>query len=76
MTPTLRAACERAIHVVKANGTVLRAGRASLFILEQLGWGWLARILALPPFIWAVEWGYRLVADNRRFFSRFLFRSE
>lgn len=76
MTPALRAACERAIHILKEDGSVLRAGRACLFVLEELGWGWIARILALPPFIWAVELVYRLVADHRMFFSRFLFRHE
>jgi predicted DCC family thiol-disulfide oxidoreductase YuxK len=76
MTPALRAACERAAHILKADGTVLRAGRAFLFILEELGWGWIARLLAQPPFIWAVELGYRIVADHRGFFSRFLFRCE
>jgi predicted DCC family thiol-disulfide oxidoreductase YuxK len=76
MTPALYAACARAIHVVKADGTVLRAGRAALFILEELGWGWQARLLALPPFLWLVELGYALVASNRTFFSRFLFRRE
>lgn len=76
MTPALHAACERALHVVRADGTVLRAGRACLFILEGLGWGWVARCLALPPFVWAVELGYRMVAANRSFFSRFLFRNK
>jgi predicted DCC family thiol-disulfide oxidoreductase YuxK len=76
MTPALRDACERAVHVIKADGTVLRAGRAALFIFEELGWGWIARLLALPPFIWAVELGYRVIANNRRLFSRFMFRRE
>jgi predicted DCC family thiol-disulfide oxidoreductase YuxK len=76
MTPALYAACARAVHVVTADGSVLRAGRACLFVLEQLGWGWKARLLTLPPFLWAVELGYRIVAANRPFFSRFLFRNE
>jgi predicted DCC family thiol-disulfide oxidoreductase YuxK len=76
MTPALAVACSRAIHVVKADGTVLRAGRAVLFIHEQLGWGWRARLLAKPPFIWLVELGYRIVASHRSFFSRFFFREE
>jgi predicted DCC family thiol-disulfide oxidoreductase YuxK len=76
MTPALYAACARAIHVVKSDGTVMCAGRAALFILEELGWGGTARILALPPFLWLVELGYALVASNRKFFSRFLFRRE
>jgi hypothetical protein len=76
MTPALYAACERAIQVVKADGTVLRAGRAALFVLEELGWGWWARLLALPPFVWLVELGYAFVAGHRAFFSRFRFRGE
>jgi predicted DCC family thiol-disulfide oxidoreductase YuxK len=76
MTPALSAACTRAIHVVKRDGTILRAGRATLFILEKLGWGWAARLLALPPFLWIVELGYRIFARNRPFFARFLFTRE
>ena len=76
MTPDLYAACERAVHVVTADGKVLRAGRACLFILERIGWGWQARVLRLPPFIWAIELGYRIVAANRPFFARFLFTKE
>ena len=76
MTPELYAACEHAIHVIRADGGVLRAGRASLFVLEQIGWRRTARLLALPPFVWAVELGYRIVAANRPFFSRFLFTKE
>ena len=73
MTPPLYAACEKAVHVLTTDGRVLRAGRASLFVLEQVGYRALARLLRLPPFIWAVELGYKLVAANRTFFSRFLF---
>ena len=51
-------------------------GRAALFILEQTGWGWFARLLALPPFVWFVELGYAIVARNRPLFARFLFTKE
>ena len=73
MTPALREACARAVHVVRSDGTVLRAGRATLYILSHVGWGWLARLLAWPPMIWFVELGYFIVARNRVFFSKFLF---
>ena len=53
---------------------MLRAGRAVLYILTALGYGWIARPLGLPPLIWAVELGYAIVARNRPFFARFLFR--
>jgi len=77
MTPKLYEACKRAVHVIKADGEVLRAGRAMLFILERLGWGYgVPRLLKLQPFIPFVELGYAVVARNRSFFSRFLFRHE
>lgn len=76
MTPPLRAACENSLHVLTSDGRTLRAGRATLFILEQIGWGGQARLLALPPFIWFVELGYRIIAANRPLFSRFFFREE
>ena len=74
MTPALRAACARAFHVVRADGTVLRAGAAALYVLKQLGHPALAELLGLPPLSWAVELGYWVVARNRRLFSRLLFR--
>ena len=73
MTPELRLACERAIHVITADGETLRAGRAAMFILERTGWGAFARLLTWPPFIWFVELGYWIVARNRIFFSKFMF---
>jgi hypothetical protein len=76
MTLALHAACERAFHIIRSDGAILRAGRATLFLLEKLGWGWKARLLCLPPFIWAVELGYEIVASHRTFFSRFMFRGE
>ncbi len=77
MTPELYEACKRAVHVIKADGEILRAGRATLFILERLRWGYgLPRLLRLPPFIPLVELGYAIVARNRSFFSRYLFRRE
>ena len=76
MTPALSAACEKAVHVLTAGGRTLRAGRAVLFVLEHIGWGWFARFLALPPFVWIVELAYAVVAGNRGFFGRFLFRNE
>lgn len=73
MTPELRAACEKSIHVLTGDGRVLRAGRAALFVLAALGHKTTARALGLPPLIWVVEAGYHIVAANRDFFSRFLF---
>lgn len=76
MTPELRAACAESVHVIKEDGTIVRNGRAVLFILENIRRAPLARLLALPPFIWLVEWGYRIVAKHRILFSRFFFRAE
>ena len=72
VSPQLRAACARAMHVLTTDGRVLKAGRASLFVLGEIGWPLAARVLAWPPFLWAVELGYRLVADNRGRLSRWL----
>lgn len=76
MTPALRAACARAVHVITSDGRVLRAGRASLYVLSQIGHGRIAWLLGLPPLIWCVEIGYRLVAGHRPLFARFLFTRE
>lgn len=74
MTPELHRACAHAVHVVEPDGTVHRAGRAVLFALQLVGWRVLPRILRLPPLIWFVELGYWIVARNRRWFSKFMFR--
>lgn len=74
MTPELRIACARAVHLLTSEGTVLRAGRACLWVLERTGHPLASRLLALPPLVWAVELGYWLVARNRRLASRLLFR--
>lgn len=76
MTPALRAACEKAVHVLLPGGTVLRAGRAALTVLELLGWKRTARLLLCPPLLWFVEIGYWIVAHNRSFFARLLFTRE
>ena len=74
MTPELRVACARAVHVLTPDGEVLRAGRACLWVLQRIGYPVLARVFALPPLVWVVEVGYWLVARNRGFASRVLFR--
>jgi predicted DCC family thiol-disulfide oxidoreductase YuxK len=72
VTPEIRRASAHAMHVLSTDGRVLKAGRASLFILEQLGWRWTARVLSRPPFVWFVELAYKLVAANRNRISRLL----
>lgn len=77
MTPQLYQARQKAAHIITRSGRILSAGRASLFVLEKIGYpGWLIRPLAWPPLVWFVEMGYRLVADHRSFFSKFLFTKE
>ena len=76
MTPDIYSACERAVHVVTSDGRVLKAGRATLFVLERIGWGWFARLLSYPPLVWLVEIGYWIFAHSRPFFSLFMFRGE
>ncbi|MEN3002274.1 MAG: DUF393 domain-containing protein [Armatimonadota bacterium] len=65
LAPEQRAACRRALHVITAEGRILQGGRAVLFIGEQLGYRWLARVLSYPPLVWLVEAGYWLVARLR-----------
>ncbi|MGF1509874.1 MAG: thiol-disulfide oxidoreductase DCC family protein [Myxococcota bacterium] len=74
MTPELRVACERAVHLVRPDGTILRGGRAVLAALEIVGYRFWGRFLSWPPMIWIIEAGYWVVARNRRWFSRWFFR--
>jgi predicted DCC family thiol-disulfide oxidoreductase YuxK len=77
MAPQLQRACRRAVHVIKPDGTVLKAGRAALYVLGVVGWpSIVVQLLSLPPLVWLVEIGYRIVANNRMVLSRFLFRDE
>ena len=75
MTDALRRACADAVHVITPEGNVLRAGRAVLYVLERVGFPRTARILRVFPFVLFVELGYVIVAKNRRFFSRIMFRN-
>ncbi len=74
MTPELRAVCRDAVHVLAIDGRVFRAGRACLFVLEQLGWRRAAAIGRVAPFVWLVEAAYRFVASHRPWASRMLRR--
>lgn len=75
MTPLLRQQAERAVQVITPEGRQMSGGRAVLFVLEQVGWHpALVRLASRQPFVSVVELGYRIVARNRTFFSRFLFR--
>lgn len=76
ISEALRAACQKAVHVVKSDGEILRAARAVLFCGAQTRWHQLARIAMWPVFLPFVEIGYALIAKNRGVFSRFLFQRE
>lgn len=70
MTPELYEACRRALHVRTPDGRLLRAGRAVLFILRELGWP--VRPLEWPPLVWIVELAYAVAARHRALLSIFL----
>jgi hypothetical protein len=77
MTPVVHEQARQAMQVITANGTQLSAGRAVLFVLEQIGWHpVLARLGQRRPFVWFAELGYQLIARNRAFLDRHLFRAE
>jgi predicted DCC family thiol-disulfide oxidoreductase YuxK len=77
MTPQLYTACQRAVHVITADGRVIRAGRAVMFILVEVGYPrWLGQPFTWSPLVWLTELGYWVVAHNRSFFGRFLFTRE
>ena len=77
MSPALREQARKAVRVMTADGHQLSTGRAILFVLEEIDWHpSMVRLARRRPFIWAVELGYWIVARNRSFFGRFLFRSE
>ena len=70
--PAVREASAKAVHVVTRDGRVLAAGRASLFVLHELGWPRTAHVLTAPPLVWAVELGYHVVSKHRGRISRWL----
>jgi len=77
MTPELYRACQKSVHVITADGAILKAGKASMFVLLELGYPrWLIYPFMVPPLVWPVELGYRIMARYRSFFARFLFRRE
>lgn len=76
MTPELFVACEFAVHLALADGRVLKAGEATLYLFDCVGWGLVARVLRVPPFVWGVEPLYRFIANHRNLFARFFFRKE
>ena len=75
MTPALRRQAERAVQVLTPQGQQISGGRAVLYVLGQVGWHpWLVGFAGRWPIVWMVELGYWVVARNRQFFSRLMFR--
>lgn len=74
----LHAKCQRAAHVVTRDNHMLRGGQAMMYALAQIGWagGFVPRVLAMPPLIWFIEIGYKIVARNRKVFSKIFFRHQ
>ena len=75
LSPELRAACENSIHVIKRNGEILNGGRAALFLGRFTRWNRLARVGEWPMFLPLVEMGYKIVANNRPFFSKLVMKA-
>jgi len=75
LIPPLRARAKHSVLTIGPDDRVRVAGRAALGVLAEIGWMTpLVRIAALPPLVWLVELGYRIVAANRSRLSRVLFR--
>lgn len=72
MNPGLYAACAHAVHVVSAEGQVLSAGGAVIYVLDVLGFARLARVLNSRPIRPLIELGYHLVARNRHLIARLI----
>lgn len=74
-TPELLAACEKALHLRKEDGTWLLGADAVFYIYQTLGWRW-ARVARMPPLIWVFELGYKVVAANRLWFSKVFYTGD
>lgn len=74
MTAELLALSRNALQVITQDGRQVSGGRAVIFILKVTGWHpKVVHLAQRRPFLWAVDFGYQVVAQHRHFFSRFLF---
>lgn len=73
MTPELQERCRHALHVVTGDRRVLASGAACAFVISQIGYRRLGRVLSWPWMRPLVEWGYRRVANNRDWLGRLIF---
>ena len=76
MRPGLEERCLRELVVVAPDGRELGGARAVFFALRGTSLGWLAAWWSLPPFVWLASGAYALVARNRGFLSKTLFRAQ
>ena len=76
ITPEIRDAAARAVQYVYPDGHFVSGSRAVFATLRRIGYPGPWRVLSWPPLVWIAELGYRIVARNREFFARILFRGE
>lgn len=69
-----REVASQALYFVREDGWRFRGARAAFEVMKRWpgAWGWLGRLLALPPFHWLAEPFYRLFARHRGRVSRWL----
>src|SRR5205807_10480261 len=63
MTEALARRCAHAIHVLTPEGVVLSAGRASIYLMAEVGWRRFSAVFSSRTQIWFVEAASRLVSD-------------
>ena len=75
MTPHFRKLAPKTLLVFSPGGQVYSHARAVLFVYKKLGYHFVTPFW-YAPLRWPIELGYRILAGNRIFFSKFLFREE
>lgn len=73
MDARMKAACHEALHVVVAEGQVLRGGEAACFVAERVGFGPMAHLLQMGPLAFVTEVAYRQIALHRILISNLAF---
>jgi len=76
MTDELRGRCRLAVQVLTRSGELISAGGAVGYVLSELGYASIGRVLTWKWLSPAVEWGYRRVANNRNLIGRLVFGRE
>ena len=74
MTEAFRVRCGRSIQLFLPGRSPLSGGKAALAVLSLLGWKKTAACLSRPPLVWGIDVLYRLIARNRGFIGRVIFR--